>query len=71
METIVLRLQRGKSGQHRATHRLSAGCAAQAVQQKVPQKITTLLQGSEKVKMCGKSAQRTVATLFGGKPCVL
>jgi len=35
--------RKGKSGQQRATHRLSAGFIAQAVKEKVPQKITALV----------------------------
>jgi len=34
--------RKGKSGQQRATHRLSAGFFAQAEKEKVPQKITAL-----------------------------
>lgn len=46
------RFQReGKSGQRRATHRLSAGFPLQCGKEKVPQKITTSRQLGEKVKM--------------------
>ena len=38
---IVVRKRQGKSGQHRATHRLSAGLLPKGGREKVPQKITT------------------------------
>lgn len=38
---IVTRRRQGKSGQHRATHRLSAGLLPKGGREKVPQKITT------------------------------
>ncbi len=45
---ITLRKRGGKSGQYRATHRLSAGFPMQIGNEKVPQKITTSDANREK-----------------------
>lgn len=69
--------QRGKSGQHRAMHRLSAGSAVSrtcgscgtdsATENNCPARIPRRV----KVKKWGKSPRRCRVTCNGGKPCML